>query len=90
VFTIDREYVNALLPGTRHHDLSSHHENLFARDRQVFPGINSGQSGPETSRSDDCHQNEVRIASGGKLYEAIFPGINFRGVSQPGLQFRQG
>ena len=61
VLAIDRQDLHTSLSRCVHHDLASHDQDLFARDRQIFSRLDRRQRRSKSASSDDGHQHHLGI-----------------------------
>src|SRR5437016_6489616 len=69
-----------------HHDFAGHHQNFFARNREIFARFNRRQCWAQSACSNDRHQHHVGVGEASELAQSDFAGKNPRLVVEIALQ----
>ncbi len=75
---IHRQNVHAVISRLPHHNLARHHQNLLARDGEIFAGFNCRERRTQTARANDRYQYHVGIGQAGDLAQTDFSRKNSR------------
>ena len=59
MFAVHRKHPNPVAFGFGHYDFSSHDQNFFGRDGNIFPGSNGRQRGLQAGRPDNGDQHDI-------------------------------
>ena len=71
VLAVDREDGHAPSFGRLHDETAGHHEHFLVRERNGFPGLDSGQHGIEGGGSRRSTQDEIHLWIGGYRDESL-------------------